>query len=128
VKLLLDTNVLLWVTIWPDRLSAKARQIIGSPDSVLMFSVISIWKVAIKKALQRDDFTVDPTVLRDGLLQSGHSELPITGLHAAGVADLPSIHRDPFDRLLVAQTLVERMTLLTADPVVARYPAPVRLV
>jgi PIN domain nuclease of toxin-antitoxin system len=95
---------------------------------VFLFSAASVWEIAIKASLGRDDFTVDSRVLRRGLLDNGYEELPISGAHAAAVADLPLLHRDPFDRLLVAQAQVEGITLLTADALVARYPGPVRLV
>jgi PIN domain nuclease of toxin-antitoxin system len=128
VKLLLDTHLVLWASGRPDRLPAGAPDILNDPSNILVFSVASIWEAAIKHALRRDDFDNEPVQLRDGLLDNGYVELPITGLHAAAVAHLPRIHRDPFDRLLVAQAMVEGITLLTADPVLARYPAPVRLV
>jgi PIN domain nuclease of toxin-antitoxin system len=76
--------------------------------------------------LRRSDFTVDPRVLRRGLLDSGYVELPVTSEHAIAADGLPPLHKDPFDRLLVAQAIVEGITLLTVDEVVARYPAPVR--
>ena len=94
----------------------------------LVYSAASIWEVAIKSGLGRADFTVDPRLLRRGLLENGYTEMPVTGSHAAAVDRLPPIHRDPFDRILVAQALVEGQTLLTADEVVARYRGPVRLI
>jgi len=92
------------------------------------FSAASIWEVAIKAGLNRPDFTVNSGLLRQGLLANGYAEVVVTGAQAALVSALPPIHRDPFDRLLVAQALAEGMLLLTADVVVARYPGPVRLV
>jgi PIN domain nuclease of toxin-antitoxin system len=96
--------------------------------NTLVFSVASIWEIAIKRSLGRADFQVDPRLLRRGLIDNGYEELPVSGHHAAAVDALPSLHRDPFDRLLVAQSLTDGLMLLTADPRVARYPAPVRLV
>ena len=93
-----------------------------------MFSVVSLWEIAIKFALGRPDFQVDPRVLRRGLLDNGYRELPITADHALATAGLPPIHKDPFDRLLVAQATVDGIVLLTADQIVARYPGPIRLV
>jgi PIN domain nuclease of toxin-antitoxin system len=93
-----------------------------------VFSVVSIWEVAIKRGLGRKDFSVDPRLLRRGLLDNGYEELPMFGHHAVAADGLPSIHKDPFDRLLIAQSLVEGIMLLTVDPLVARYPAPVRTV
>jgi PIN domain nuclease of toxin-antitoxin system len=128
VRLLLDTHLLLW-TVGPDeRLSSQARRLIGDPENELLFSVASVWEVAIKYGRARDDFQVDPRLLRRALLDNGYRELAVTGEHAVAVANLPPLHRDPFDRILVAQSVVEGITLLTSDPRVAQYPAPVRKV
>jgi PIN domain nuclease of toxin-antitoxin system len=89
---------------------------------------VSLWEVVIKRGLGRDDFKVDPRLLRRGLLDNGYSELPIGSQHVVAIDTLPPIHKDPFDRVLVAQALVEGITLLTTDAVVARYPAPVQTV
>ena len=94
----------------------------------LVFSAVSLWEVAIKTGIGRPDFQVDPRVLHRALLDGGYEELPIAGRHAAAVVSLPPIHRDPFDRLLVAQAMVEGMTLLTTDETVAAYPGPIRRV
>src|SRR5437868_3493566 len=128
MKLLLDTQLLLWTAGQPDRLSVCARAWIEDKNSELIFSVASLWEIAIKRGLGRDDFQVDPRLLRRGLLDNGYSELPIASEHAVAIDTLPLLHRDPFDRILVAQCLVEGVTLLTADGMVAQYPAPVRLV
>jgi PIN domain nuclease of toxin-antitoxin system len=128
MTLLLDTHLLLWVISQSGRLSQPARQLIGEPDNELVFSTASIWEVAIKHGRGRDDFKVDPRVLRRGLLDNFYRELPVTGEHAVAVANLPPLHKDPFDRMLVAQSVVEGIVLLTTDPVVAQYPAPVRKV
>ena len=126
MRLLLDTQVLLWAAGVPERLSDPIRDLIEDSGTELVFSAASIWEVAIKNGLGRKDFLVDPRLLRRGLLENGYSELAVTGAHAAGVDVLPSIHKDPFDRILVTQALMEEITLLTADPVVARYPGPIR--
>jgi PIN domain nuclease of toxin-antitoxin system len=128
VKLLLDTHLLLWVAGQPDRLSQAARQFIEDKENELIFSTASLWEVVIKRGLARDDFKVDPRLLRRGLLDNGYSELPIGSEHVVAIDTLPPIHKDPFDRVLVAQALVEGITLLTTDAVVARYPAPVQTV
>lgn len=125
---LLDTHLLLWAAGLPERLSAEARALIGDEANRLLFSAASLWEVAIKRGLGRADFEADPRLLRRGLLENGYEELAITGLHAAGVDGLPPIHKDPFDRLLVAQALAEGITLITADATVAAYPGPVRQV
>lgn len=126
MKLLLDTQVLLWAAGEPARLSASARRLINDVNNEPLFSVASLWEIAIKRGLGRKDFQVDARLLRRGLLDNGYGELPITSNHVIAVEDLPSIHKDPFDRLLVAQATVEGITLLTLDLVVARYPGPIR--
>jgi PIN domain nuclease of toxin-antitoxin system len=128
VKLLLDTHLLLWTVSQSRRLSPEARELIADPDNEPLFSIASLWEAAIKRGLGRRDFQVDLRLLRRGLLDNGFQQLSITAEHTLAVADLPPLHRDPFDRMLVAQSLVEGVILLTADPVVARYPAPVRKV
>jgi PIN domain nuclease of toxin-antitoxin system len=128
VKFLLDTHVLLWAAGQPDRLPAKARRLLGDPRNELVFSAASLWEIAIKKGLGRGDSEVDARLLRRGLLDNGYGELAVTSAHAVAIDGLPPIHKDPFDRLLVAQSLVEGIILLTADPVMAQYPAPVQRV
>jgi PIN domain nuclease of toxin-antitoxin system len=128
VKLLLDTHLLLWAAGNPNRLSAIARTLIEEPENELFFSAVSLWEIAIKCGLGRSDFQIDPRVLRRGLLDNGYSELPIISEHALAIDGLPPIHKDPFDRMLVAQATVEGITLLTADQLVSQYPGPVRKV
>ena len=128
MRLLLDTQLLLWAARPSPQLSSRARRLIGDPENELLFSVASVWEVAIKYGRARDDFQVDPRLLRRALLDNGYRELAVTGEHAVAVANLPPLHRDPFDRILVAQSIVEGITLLTSDPRVAQYPAPVRKV
>lgn len=128
MKLLLDTHLLLWVANEPERLSAKARAFFDNLDHELIFSAASIWEIAIKSGLGRDDFKVDARLLRRGLLDNDYKELAVTSAHAVFLESLPLIHKDTFDRILVAQATVEGITLLTADSVVARYPGPVQLV
>lgn len=125
MKLLLDTHVLLWAAAQPELLPAKAQDMLNDPGSELLFSAASLWEVAIKSGLHRADFTVDAHLLRRGLHDNGYTELPISSLHAVAVAGLPMIHKDPFDRILVAQALIEGITLVTADPLVAQYAAPI---
>ena len=128
MNLLLDTHLLLWAAGQPDRLSVEARQLIEDTSNRLLFSAASIWEVAIKNSLGRDDFHVEPHVLRRGLLDNDYDELPITSQHAASIGELPQIHRDPFDRILVAQALCEGFTLLTSDNTMAQYPGSIRRV
>ncbi|HZC24654.1 MAG TPA: type II toxin-antitoxin system VapC family toxin [Candidatus Binatia bacterium] len=128
MKLLLDTHLLLWAAGQPNRLSASARKLITSPANDLLFSAASIWEVAIKRGLGRNDFQAEPRLLRRGLLDNGYNELPILSDHVVAIDTLPPIHKDPFDRLLVAQATVEGITLLTTDSMVAQYPGLVRMV
>ena len=128
MKLLLDTHVLLWAAGQPERLPAAARALLDDPHNEPMFSSASLWEIAIKSGLGRDDFQVDARLLRRGLLDNGYGELPVASEHAVAIDGLPPIHKDPFDRLLIAQAMVEGITLLTNDPLVAQYPAPVRKV
>lgn len=127
MSLLLDTHVLLWAAGVPERLPASVRAMIEEPGTGLIFSAASIWEVVIKSGLGRADFRVDPHLLRRGLLENGYTELAVTGLHVLAVDLLPPIHKDPFDRILVAQARSEGVMLLTADEVVGRYPGPIRV-
>ena len=128
MKLLLDTHLLLWAAGTPERLGAEARELLTDPANDLVFSAASLWEVSIKCGLGREDFRVDPRLLRRGLLDNGYAELPISSQHAVGIASLPPLHKDPFDRLLVAQATLEGLLLLTSDGAVAAYPGPIRLV
>jgi PIN domain nuclease of toxin-antitoxin system len=128
MKLLLDTHLLLWAAGQPDRFSAAAQRLINNPENELLFSAASVWEVAIKRGLGRGDLQADPRLLRRGLLDNGYVELPILSDHVVVIESLPPIHKDPFDRLLVAQATVEGITLMTADSIVAKYPGPVRMV
>jgi PIN domain nuclease of toxin-antitoxin system len=128
MKLLLDTHLLLWAAGQPDRLPSAARSLIDNPENELLFSAASLWEVAIKRGLGRDDFQVDARLLRRGLLDNGYGELPILSEHVVAIESLPPIHKDPFDRVLVAQATVEGITLLTTDALVAQYPGPIRVI
>lgn len=128
MKLLLDTQLLLWAAGQPERLSPRAKRLLNDPENELLFSAVSLWEITIKSGLGREDFRVEPRVLRRGLLDNGYVELPITSEHAVNVDALPPLHKDPFDRLLLSQALVEGITLLTADAQLARYRGPVRKV
>lgn len=121
MNLLLDTHLLLWAASEPKRLSAKARALLLDPANHLVFSSASLWEISIKRGLDRADFNVDPRRLWRMLLVNGYRELPITCEHTIAVNDLPLLHKDPFDRILVAQACVEGLTLLTADKAVAKY-------
>jgi PIN domain nuclease of toxin-antitoxin system len=126
--LLVDTHLLLWAAGEPAKLSKKARRLLEDPDSQLWFSAASLWEVAIKHGLGREDFRVEPRRLRRGLIDNGWRELAISSEHAVATLDLPPIHKDPFDRMLVAQAQVEGLALVTSDEFVARYPGDVHKV
>lgn len=128
MKLLLDTQLLLWAAGQPERLSKAARKLLNDPRNELIFSAASLWEVAIKSSLGREDFRVEPRLLRRGLLDNGYIELPITSQHAVNIDSLPPLHKDPFDRLLLSQALSEGITLLTTDSTLTRYSGPVRKV
>lgn len=128
MNFLLDTHILLWSAVESPKLSQDAIAILNSPDHELWFSVLSLWEVALKRSRTRKDFGLDVVPLRTGLLSNGYQELPIEAHHVAAVIELPMIHTDPFDRLLIAQAKAEGMVLLTADRDLSRYDGPIRLV
>ncbi|MCP4107895.1 MAG: type II toxin-antitoxin system VapC family toxin [Desulfobacteraceae bacterium] len=128
MKLLLDTHILLWAAGDPDRIPHDARNLIDTNDNELFFSAASIWEITIKRGLGRNDFQVDVQQLYDGLLDNGYIELPIQSRHTIAIESLPLIHKDPFDRILIAKSTVEGITLLTSDSVVAQYPGQIHKV
>ena len=122
MRVLTDTQVLLWALLQPERLDAASRDVLESSEHQVFFSAVNIWEIAIKRALGRRDFTAEPGPIRCAALDTGFSELAISGVHAAVVRQLPDHHRDPFDRLLIAQAKSEPLLLMTNDPLIARYP------
>jgi PIN domain nuclease of toxin-antitoxin system len=128
LNLLLDTHLLLWAASEPERLSTKARALLLAPSNQLLFSAASLWEISIKNGLERADFNVDPRRLWRMLLVNGYRELPVSSEHTIAVNELPPLHKDPFDRILVAQARVEGLLLLTADKAVAKYGEGVRRV
>lgn len=126
MRLLLDTHVLLWSLTDDPRLPSDVRSLLLSEDPELFFSAASIWEISIKSMLKRADFPYDPSIVRKALLENGYAELPITGEHAVFVGSLPTLHADPFDRMLVAQANVEGMLLITHDDKLEGYPGPIR--
>jgi PIN domain nuclease of toxin-antitoxin system len=128
MQLLLDTHLLLWSMAASRRLPRVAKELLLDPANSVSYSAASIWEIAIKSALRREDFKVDlPSLLR-ALGRANFTELPISAAHAMRVTVLPAIHKDPFDRLLVAQALVESSVLLTNDGQLGRYGPQVRVV
>lgn len=128
MDLLVDTHLLLWAAGNPARLSPAAVALLENTEHELVFSAASLWEVVIKRGLGRDDFQVEPTLLRRGLLDNGWRELTVTSLHALAVAKLAPLHKDPFDRLLLAQAEAEGMLLLTSDDQLAAYSGPIQRV
>jgi PIN domain nuclease of toxin-antitoxin system len=121
LKLLLDTHIVLWAAGRPERLPKSGRSLLTAPENSLFFSAANIWEIVIKLGLGREDFRVDPYRLRKMLVVHGYTELAITAEHALRVNTLPTLRKDPFDRLLLAQARTEGMMLVTADPAVAQY-------
>lgn len=128
MNLLLDTHILLWAAGAPERLSPEAVALIESETNNLHFSAASLWEITIKNDLGRPDFKVDPHLFRRGLIENGYTELPITSQHVLDLDHLPSIHKDPFDRILVAQAEHEGFLLVTADEKLTQYPGPIQRV
>ena len=128
MRLLLDTHILLWALDTPARLDRGTRALLEDPANEVLFSAASIWEIAIKVRLGRADFPVRPDAIARAARDTGFTELPVRADVAARVADLPLHHRDPFDRLLVAQAMAEPMRFYTADPLLPSYSELVTLV
>jgi PIN domain nuclease of toxin-antitoxin system len=128
MRLLLDTHLLLWALAEPERLDATSRAALEDPDNEVLFSAASLWEIAIKSGLGRPDFTIDPQQILRAALDTGFVELPVRSDAAVLVAKLPPHHRDPFDRLLIAQAISEPVRFYTADPLLPPYSELVALV
>ena len=128
MRLLLDTHILPWAGFEPERLSAAAATLLKDAANEPFFSVVSLWELTIKRASRSTDAIGDPRLLRRLALANGYSELLLSADHAFAVRSLPPIHRDPFNRVLVAQATVEGMTLVTGDATLACCPGPIRKV
>ena len=126
MKILMDTHILIWHGL--GILPLAAQEYIRDETNVPLFSPASIWEIVIKRGFNRPDFSVDPYALRSGLIDDGFDELPITARHALGICALPDIHKDPFDRILLAQTISEEILFLTFDAMLAKYGVPVILI
>ena len=126
MQLLLDTHLLVWAMGEPERLDPALVRLLEDPMNTPVFSVASLWELVIKRGLDRPDFQLEPPVLRQALLEAGWRELPVEAHHVLAVGQLPGLHRDPFDRLLLAQAQVDGLLLITADQQLAQYPGPVR--
>jgi len=128
MRVLLDTHLLLWAAAQPEQLSPAARALLEDEDNALVFSAASLWEITIKSDLGRSDFRVDPRLFRRALVDNGYLELPITNQHVLALKGLPGHHKDPFDRMLVAQSIAEGIVLATTDPLVAQYAGPIKQV
>ena len=126
MQLLLDTHLLVWAMGEPERLDPALVRLLEDPINTPVFSVASLWELVIKRGLDRPDFQLEPPVLRQALLEAGWRELPVKAHHVLAVGQLPGLHRDPFDRLLLAQAQADGLLLITADQQLAQYPGPVR--
>ena len=124
---LVDTHILLWSLVDPERVPDAMRQLLEDARNRVWFSAASIWEIAIKHSLKKREFDVEPTIIWKAARETGLEELAISAEHAIGVEGLPSIHKDPFDRLLVAQAHAEGMKLLSIDPKVNAYFARKRV-
>ena len=121
-RLLLDTHVLIWVLSNPRRLPARVANSIRDAETDVYVSAASTWEIAIKAALRKIDANVGDVVR--AMRAVSFDELPVTIAHTVRLGTLPDHHRDPFDRLLVAQAVEERLTIVTHDPLIARYDVP----
>jgi len=128
MRLLLDTHIGLWALTADKRLSAEARALIGDPDNLVYISVVSVWEIAIKHGLGRASIPFSGADAVRYFAEAGYEWLDIRPQHAAAVETLPMLHADPFDRLLVAQALIEPLRLITHDPMVAAYTDTILLV
>ena len=128
MKFLLDTHFILWLPIGGRGISRNARALLDKSANEFVFSAASLWEIALKRARYQGTFAFDPREVRRQMLENGYEELPILGQHVLQTEALAPIHKDPFDRLLIAQAMIEGITLLTADVTIARYPGPIRKV
>ena len=128
MRFLLDTQLVVWLPAGDPRVSHTTRSLLKNAEHEFLFSTVSLWELAIKRGIGKLDKRIDLKELRSSMLTRGYSELPVLGSHALAVEALPLLHKDPFDRILIAQATVEGITLLTADKQIARYPGPVRKV
>ena len=127
-RFLVDTQLLLWNVYGSERLPARVARLFRDGRHQFFYSAASLWEIAIKASRGRKDFVADTAAIRNTLDENGFHELPITAQHAVAVASLAPIHADPFDRMLVAQAMVEPMALMTTDARLAAYPGTIEVV
>jgi PIN domain nuclease of toxin-antitoxin system len=123
---LIGTQLLIWAADGLDSVPLNARNLMADPENELLFSVVSIWEIAIKSGLNRPDFQVDTRMLRRRLIDNGYRELPILSEHVVAIDTLPPFHTDPFDRLLIAQASIEGVMLLTEDAIITQHPGAIK--
>ena len=128
MKLLLDTHLLIWTAAGSNQMPKRALSLLNNSNNEIFFSSASLWEISIKAARGSRGFEVDPRLLLRNLLDNGFTEIAVTSRHGIAVVGLPAIHKDPFDRLLVAQAITEGITLLTSDAAVPKYPGPIQKV
>ena len=128
MRILPDSHILAWFAEDDLNLTPEMRTILEDEDNSLYFSSASIWELMIKRALNRRGFNIEPRVLHRALLDNGFEEVTVSAKHAFALETLPAIHKDPFDRILIAQAMSEGMLLLTSDEAIAQYNGPIRLV
>ena len=127
-RFLVDTQLLLWNVYGSRKLPARVGRLFRDGRHQFFYSAASLWEIAIKAARGREDFVADTAAIRDALETNGFHELPVAGQHAVALGDLPPIHADPFDRMLIAQAIVEPMALITSDARLAAYPGTIEVV
>ena len=125
MKLLLDTHAFIWVDSEPDKLSSRVRELCQDPENALMVSVASIWEIQIKSQLGKLQLKMPLAEMIRQQQENGFEILPVEASHVFALDSLPNHHKDPFDRLLVAQTIVEGAVLVSADPLIKQYPVSV---
>ena len=127
MNFLLDTHILIWAAISPHKISSELASLLSDSGNHLYFSSASIWEISIKESLGKKDFKVSSEKLHGGLIENGFKEIKVSALHAMEVIKLPFIHRNPFDRILVATAIWENMPLLTNDSTLSPYHSLVRV-
>lgn len=128
MRVLVDTHMLVWLSAATERLPGRARAIIEDPANEIFFSAASIWELTVKHALGKAEIPIHPRILYNALAENDFPEIAMTSLHGLTAGSLPPIHKDPFDRMLIAQSMIEGCLLLTSDKMLARYDAPVQLI
>jgi len=127
-RFLVDTQLLLWNVYGSRKLPARVARLFRDGRHQFFYSAASLWEIAIKAARGRKDFVADTAAIRDALEENGFHELPVAAQHAVALSTLPAIHADPFDRMLVAQSITEPMALITTDARLAAYPGTIEVV